>query len=1746
MVTCVLLVSTATLWAETENPEEISDFLNRIGGDGAADEFVTVLDETLAGADGDEVFVITAEDGKPCVKGSTLSAITTGIGWYLNHYAYVNLTWNNLTTDLTAVSLPVPTAGEEHTCSAVYRYYLNYCTFSYSMSTWTWERWEREIDWMALHGINMPLQIVGLDVVWYNLLTEDMGYTADEANDFIAGPCFQAWWGMNNLEGWGGKNADWWYERQASLAAKIVERERELGMEPVLPGYSGMVPSDIEEHGYDATSQGTWCGFQRPYILDPNGDDFATVAANYYAHLEDVMGTSAYYSMDPFHEGANTGSIDVASAYAAIGDAMKAANGEAQWVIQFWQWSSDQYNVLSEVEVGDLIVLDLFSDAHTHFGEYKGHDAVYCMLNNFGARTGFYGRLTKVMSEYFEESASYSNIKGIGVTSEGIEQTPILYDALYELPWMDEAPDAAEWVAEYTKSRYGVENSDAQEAWEKLRLSSLNCSSTLQGPMEAVICARPALSVSAVSSWGGTDIFYDAQEVVRAAHLLLGADLSGDNYSYDLTDITRQALTDYAYYLLSAINQAYSSGDTETYENRRDRYLQLILDIDELLCTNENFMLGRWTETARAIVEEETSAAKPDSAADWLELSNARTLITTWGDENASESGGLRDYSYREWGGMLKDFYYNRWSQYFAALDGEADEPDWFDNDWAWAHNNSDYTYTTATTGETRSVAAAVLESYFVPFSLDDETYYIYRGFDTDGSDSIEFEVYRGEDYTVPADLPADLTAEIGIDFDNDGAIGDDEMASGLTISVPTGSVTGEVMAVLSLSDGTEFTYTVLLRDAITEERTVSVAVADESEGSVSISGSDELSVTSAEEVTIQAEPADGYAFDYWTDSSGNIVSYDNPYTYYGADGETFTAYFYVDKWTIPEEDYADWSTIEEYGQYLASLTLTQNGQDAVSLYSASSCPEDLYHVVGRANIPDGSQFTLAWSGPNTTGLAYCRLSAYVDLNCDGDFDDDDECVAVVGNKYSSSNTSVAVGELTILLPYGVPQGVTRARLRFDSSYLVTGLDSETGGMPADAETKRMVYDIPLNITEYAAQECTVSVQSSNTDYGTVDANGQSTTYTYQSGEEIVFRAYPVSSAYEVEWMDQYDRDVPESWVDGNSIRFKAPESGTYTARFYQQSVTVGDWEFSYDDASDGGVTLTGVLEGEGELDLTEENSLATSIVGIEADVLAGNTDLTSLTLPASLTSLGVGEALLETSVEGDGNYTTITLDEAIAASSAWTLTLTATNDGSTYNTWGSGLLATGTDPLADSYSGGFQLYLAAAGTLTVKVGSSETSFSTALGESFTIEIAYDGEGTLTITVVTADGTATTKTVSQTLDEISSFSAALPSGVDITSLVVELADGASYMDVFAGCTSLTDIEVEEGNAEFSSVDGLLYDAAGEQLLVYPEGRLTAHVFQLLTGDGSYVYAAPSADADGVMLTDEGSDTGVDVLSSVASVANSLWQLEACDEGYRVVHVNSGAYWATDGVDDVVELAQSTGETDVYVYSLSIEDNEPVLTLLSDGGYAVETDGGVSFGEESEAWVVCELAAISVEIEYENWAALCLPVGVMVPEEATVLVVQSADSENAELSFDEVEAGSVVPSGVGVLIYAEQSSAEFPICYEDAEDDISDNLLTGSTIARTGLEAGSFYVLSADDDEVGLMLSDGTSVPANSAYLLVSDIPDGASVPSLFSLTGVDGIEVVTSDDSAVYDLQGRLVRDVQVGVYIKNGRKILK
>ena len=243
-----------------------------------------VIVETITAQGGKDCFEILERDGKLVIRGNNAVSQATGFNWYLKYVAGVHLSWNQLKSDLPS-PLPLPQETIHRETSMALRYYLNYCTFSYSMAFWDWERWERELDWMALHGVNLCLSITGSEVAWRNLLAR-LGYGREQVNAFIAGPAYMAWWQMNNLQGWGGPNPDEWYRKQEALQRRIVARTRELGIEPVLPGFAGMVPRDIGERlGFEVSDPGLWCTFPRPAFLVPGNPGFDQVAGMYYEEM---------------------------------------------------------------------------------------------------------------------------------------------------------------------------------------------------------------------------------------------------------------------------------------------------------------------------------------------------------------------------------------------------------------------------------------------------------------------------------------------------------------------------------------------------------------------------------------------------------------------------------------------------------------------------------------------------------------------------------------------------------------------------------------------------------------------------------------------------------------------------------------------------------------------------------------------------------------------------------------------------------------------------------------------------------------------------------------------------------------------------------------------------------------------------------------------------------------------------------------------------------------------------------------------------------------------------------------------------------------------------------------------------------------------------------------------------------------------------------------------------------------------
>ena len=649
---------------------------------------------------GNDFFELDQKGNKVVIRGNNYVNIATGLNWYLKYYAGIHLSWNGMTAQLPENLPKVSTPVRKETNLSL-RYDFNYCTYSYTMAFWDWNRWEKEIDWMALHGINLPLAVVGQECVWKNMLTK-LGYTKEEINKFIAGPAFLAWWAMNNLEGWGGPNPDSWYTQQEALQKKILKRMREYGIEPVFPGYSGMVPHDANKKlGLNVTEPALWNGFTRPAFLLPTDARFNEIASLYYKELEKLFGKANYYSMDPFHELEDAGSVDFDAAGKAVLKAMKQANPKATWVIQGWT-ENPRPEMIKNLNNGDILILDLFSECRPMWGipsiwkrekGYEQHDWLFCMIENFGGNVGLHGRMDQLLNNFYltKNNPLAAHLKGIGLTMEGSENNPVMFELMCELPWRPEKFTKEEWLKGYIKARYGTYDETVAKAWDILANGIYNCpfGNNQQGTHESIFCGRPSLNNFQASSWSKMENYYDPTTTEDAARLMLEAAdkfKGNNNFEYDLIDIVRQSLSDRGRIVYNQTVADFKSFDKKSFAAHSQEFLNILLAQDQLLATRSEFRVGRWIEQARNL----GTTPEEKDLYEW----NARVQITTWGDRVCANDGGLRDYAHKEWNGILKDFYYKRWAAYWQTLQDVLDgkpmvELDYYamEEPWTVAHN---------------------------------------------------------------------------------------------------------------------------------------------------------------------------------------------------------------------------------------------------------------------------------------------------------------------------------------------------------------------------------------------------------------------------------------------------------------------------------------------------------------------------------------------------------------------------------------------------------------------------------------------------------------------------------------------------------------------------------------------------------------------------------------------------------------------------------------------------------------------------------------------------------------------------------------------------------------------------------------------------------------------------------------------------------------------------------------------------
>ena len=619
--------------------------------------------------DASDVFEIQTKGRKLIIRGNNANSMAMGLNYYLKNHCDVTVSWHvfdPVEYPSTMPSVDVPVRIEARTPE---RFFLNYCTFGYTMPWWKWEDWERFIDWMALNGVTMPLATTGQEAIWQKIWTNH-GLSDEEVRSYFTGPAHLAWHRMTNIDKFDGPLPQGWIDSQVELQKKILERERELNMTPVLPAFTGHVPEKIRDIYPDAqiTRVPGWGGFEEKYLchfLSPMDPLFAQLQKEYLEAQTELFGTDHIYGMDLFNE-IEAPSWDpetLAKMSSCAYESLAAVDPDAKWLQMGWMFYYDREHwtpenikaYLSAVPQGKVILLDYYLENTMVWKlteNFFGQPYILCYLGNFGGNTRLAGHFRQT-SERIEDTFDNGgeNCIGIGSTLEGFGVNQFMFEYIFDKAWNHGQSDD-QWIETLSSRRLGRHEDSAAEAWKTL------CDSVyIRGSLSSQVplsCARPCME----GFWHWTAIHterYDNDVLVRAWKKLLETPSDRDSYEFDIVNLGTQALGNHFAVLRDELTAAYRAGDVDGVRTAGEKMRQMHADLDALTACHPQLRLDKWIADAEALALNEEEKA--------YYARNARTIITTWGYKS-----NIRDYASRQWSGLIQSYYAPRWEMYVEEL----------------------------------------------------------------------------------------------------------------------------------------------------------------------------------------------------------------------------------------------------------------------------------------------------------------------------------------------------------------------------------------------------------------------------------------------------------------------------------------------------------------------------------------------------------------------------------------------------------------------------------------------------------------------------------------------------------------------------------------------------------------------------------------------------------------------------------------------------------------------------------------------------------------------------------------------------------------------------------------------------------------------------------------------------------------------------------------------------------------------
>ena len=612
-----------------------------------ADQFVL---KTIDSDNGYDCYEIYSEDKKVVLAGNSPLSQAMAYYDYLGRYHGVVITSGDY--DISTISsAPLPEEKINRTIKRKIRAMTSYEAFSLSGNFRGFDRWEKEIDFMAMHGFNRALQPVGFDGVLFRTLT-DIGMPENFCLEFSSGPAFLMNHLTGNIAGTNSVNSKEYLERKITVGKLISDRERSLGIEPIFPAAIPSVPFSLRKKyiKMDIFKAPMWYNFPPIFFIRPKNAFFSVFNKKFLTVQREALGETHSYIFEGVYESDKKGyNSHLADLGKALEEMLNEFDKDAVCYLHtssinadfFKSCSGDKYIFLDDCKMSKNS--DILSDKK-YIPEVSG--------NRYG-RTGIYGNVQKLCDNPFANSEL-----GGALAFDTFDVNPVYCAAALKAITAADSFERDDFIRDFCTKRYKTDSfSD-----DIISLIDLCSSDECTG---SIICARPCTNVKHTAPYDTMERSYDFHKLYPIAQRIINSeDKKIDAMRADIQSIVRQFLSDLAYPVYIKATEFFREKNVRNFEQASNLFLEICEDIDRLLRTREE------TNFCTKYVEAQELGSSQEEK-ESLQI-NFLLLHTIWGPFDHSI---LYDTVWNEWGGLVKDYYEARWHMYYRSLAAYFDNP---------------------------------------------------------------------------------------------------------------------------------------------------------------------------------------------------------------------------------------------------------------------------------------------------------------------------------------------------------------------------------------------------------------------------------------------------------------------------------------------------------------------------------------------------------------------------------------------------------------------------------------------------------------------------------------------------------------------------------------------------------------------------------------------------------------------------------------------------------------------------------------------------------------------------------------------------------------------------------------------------------------------------------------------------------------------------------------------------------------